>query len=108
MQAATRAWSIGSRDWGLEASGFDPSLVGESPGEVMAGEGGDTVSKEEEESMANEKDESVGRTPVTGEPVNVEEARKEAAKEKIREKVRERVEELSEIVRKKHGPPGTP
>lgn len=58
--------------------------------------------------MGDRSEESVGRSPVTGEPIDVEEARREEAKEKIREKVQERVEDFAEIIRKKHGPPGTP
>jgi len=57
--------------------------------------------------MGNGTNESVGPTPVTGEPVDVHEQREKAA-EKIREKVQEVAEELGKIVRKQHGPPGTP
>ena len=68
----------------------------------------DWMSRQEEDEMGNGSDESAGRSPVTGEPVDVDEARREEAKEKIREKVQERVEDLAEIIRKKHGLPGTP
>lgn len=51
---------------------------------------------------------SAGRTPITGEPVDVDEARKKEAEKKIREKVQERMEDAAEIIRKKYGPPGTP
>jgi len=59
--------------------------------------------------MSNDdNNQSVGRTPVTGQPVDVAKAREKEANEKIREKVKERVEDIEEIVRKKYGPPGTP
>ena len=59
--------------------------------------------------MSNgENTESVGRTPVTGEPVDVDKAREDEAKRKIREKVQETVEDVHKIMRKKYGPPGTP
>lgn len=58
--------------------------------------------------MSDESGESAGRTPVTGEPVDVDEARREEAEKKIREKVLERVEDFGKIVRQKLGPPGSP
>lgn len=59
--------------------------------------------------MSNgDNNQSAGRSPITGEPVEVDEGREEQAREKIRDKVKETVEDLEEIVRKKYGPPGTP
>lgn len=59
--------------------------------------------------MSNQN-ESVGRTPVTGEPVDVTEAqaRKKKAEEKIRQTVQEKMEQAGKIIRQAYGPPGTP
>jgi hypothetical protein len=53
---------------------------------------------------------SVGPTPVKGEPVDVHEerTRREKVEKAVREKVQKAMEEAGKIVRRHAGPPGTP
>lgn len=52
-------------------------------------------------------DKSAPRTTTTGQPIDVDEE-KAKVDEAVRKKVKEVVEKIGEVVRKAHGPPGTP